>query len=87
MMMKCITLQQPRQEFYLEFSDCPPLDSSLMIEDKEFVVLKIIKHTKRKETNKVEGTAYECAPGAAIANQMRIYYILSTTIILDLRGK
>jgi hypothetical protein len=74
MLIKCTVLQQNRElkEFWINFSECPPLNSVLEIEGIEYEVFKITKHLKKDLVIRPTG-------------DLPVFRILSTTILLNRR--
>jgi hypothetical protein len=74
LLIRCVTTTNPAQVFYLSFSDCPHLNETIEIENKQWVVLKVTKHT---------GLSRQLPVGN---ENFPIYMILSTTIVLSERN-
>ena len=76
MLIKCMIFQASSglKEFWINLSECPPLNSVLEIEGIEYIVLKITKHLKRDLVIRPTG---DCP----------VFTILSTTIILERQGQ
>jgi hypothetical protein len=74
MLIKCTVFQVSSglKEFWINFSECPPLNSVLEIGGIEYEVFKITKHLKKDLVIRPTG-------------DLPVFKILSTTILLDRR--